>query len=132
MLTAHRRGMQGISARDGLPKIRADWVAAREARGDKVCTQQHYAKRGIITEEMAFCAARERIDPEFVRSEVCMHPPRPVHAPHTGHASAYAGPLWFPKLLHCPWLIGFCSAHPGRLMCMYWAGGARQGHHPGK
>lgn len=75
MLTAHRRGMQGISARDGLPKIRADWVAAREARGDKVCTQQHYAKKGIITEEMAFCAARERIDPEFVRSEVCMHPP---------------------------------------------------------
>ena len=45
-------------------------MAAREARGDKVCTQQHYAKRGIITEEMAFCAARERIDPEFVRSEV--------------------------------------------------------------
>ena len=71
MPTAHGHAGQGISAREGLPKIRADWVAAREARGDKVCTQQHYAKRGIITEEMAFCAARERIDPEFVRSEVC-------------------------------------------------------------
>lgn len=33
-------------------------------------TQQHYAKQGIITEEMAFCAAREKVDPEFVRSEV--------------------------------------------------------------
>ena len=61
---------QGISAREGLPKIRAAWVAKREARGDKVQTQQHYAKQGIITEEMAYCAARERIDPEFVRSEV--------------------------------------------------------------
>lgn len=74
MPTVHGRRMQGISARDGLPKIRADWVETREARGDKVCTQQHYAKKGIITEEMAFCAARERIDPEFVRSEVIIHP----------------------------------------------------------
>ena len=36
----------------------------------KVVTQQHYAKAGIVTEEMAFCAAREGMDPEFVRSEV--------------------------------------------------------------
>ena len=62
--------LQGCEPREGLPKVRQDWVAAREVRGDKVFTQQHYAKRGIITEEMAFCAARERIDPEFVRSEV--------------------------------------------------------------
>ncbi len=59
-----------MNPRDGLPKIRASWVAPREARGDKVQTQQYYAKQGIITEEMAFCAARERMDPEFVRSEV--------------------------------------------------------------
>lgn len=37
-------------------------------------TQQYYAKQGIITEEMAFCAARERMDPEFVRSEVQLAP----------------------------------------------------------
>lgn len=61
---------QGVNAREGLPKIRAEWVAKRDARGDKVQTQQYYAKQGIITEEMAFCAARERIDPEFIRSEV--------------------------------------------------------------
>ena len=30
----------------------------------------HYAKNGIITEEMAFAAAREGLDAEFVRSEV--------------------------------------------------------------
>ena len=63
--------LQGVSAREGLPKIRAEWVAKRDARGDKVQTQQFYAKQGVITEEMAFCAARERIDPEFIRSEVC-------------------------------------------------------------
>ena len=62
--------LQGVSAREGLPKIRAEWVAKRDARGDKVQTQQFYAKQGVITEEMAFCAARERIDPEFIRSEV--------------------------------------------------------------
>lgn len=30
----------------------------------------YYARQGVITEEMAFCAAREGVDPEFVRSEV--------------------------------------------------------------
>lgn len=30
----------------------------------------YYAKQGIVTEEMAFVAARENIDPEFVRTEV--------------------------------------------------------------
>ncbi len=30
----------------------------------------HYARAGTITEEMAFVAAREGLDPEFVRSEV--------------------------------------------------------------
>ena len=29
-----------------------------------------YARAGVITEEMAFVAARENMDPEFVRSEV--------------------------------------------------------------
>ena len=33
----------------------------------------HYARQGVITEEMAFCAARERLEPEFVRSEVMGH-----------------------------------------------------------
>jgi len=30
----------------------------------------HYAKKGIITEEMLFVAEREHVEPEFVRSEV--------------------------------------------------------------
>jgi len=62
--------LQGVNPREGLPKIRKDWVQKREERGDKVFTQMHYARQGVITEEMAFCAARERLEPEFVRSEV--------------------------------------------------------------
>lgn len=63
-------GPQDVNPRDGLPKLRQNWVAKREQRGDKVCTQMHYAKQGIVTEEMAFVAAREGLDVEFVRSEV--------------------------------------------------------------
>lgn len=62
--------MQGINPREGLPKIRTSWVAKRADRGDRVVTQMHYARQGVITEEMAFCAARERLEPEFVRAEV--------------------------------------------------------------
>ncbi len=65
---------QGVNPREGLPKIRKDWVKKREERGDKVFTQMHYARQGVITEEMAFCAARERLEPEFVRSEVVAFP----------------------------------------------------------
>jgi len=63
-------GPQGINPREGLPKLRADWVAARDAAGHACQTQMYYAKQGVITEEMAFVAAREKMDPEFVRSEV--------------------------------------------------------------
>jgi hypothetical protein len=62
--------LQEVNPREGLPKLRADWVAARDAAGDAVQTQMYYAKQGVITEEMAFVAAREKMDPEFVRSEV--------------------------------------------------------------
>src|SRR5688572_2694310 len=52
------------------PKLRAPWVAAREARGDRNFSQMHYARRGEITEEMWFIAEREGMEPDFVRSEV--------------------------------------------------------------
>lgn len=32
--------------------------------------QMHYARKGVVSEEMAFVAAREGLDPEYVRSEV--------------------------------------------------------------
>ena len=42
---------------------------ARRA-SDSNPTQMAYARKGVVTEEMAFVAAREGLDPEFVRSEV--------------------------------------------------------------
>ncbi|KAG0484154.1 hypothetical protein HPP92_012238 [Vanilla planifolia] len=63
-------GPKNVSPQAGLPKIRKDWVSRREQLGDPRYTQMYYAKKGIITEEMLFCATRENLDPEFVRSEV--------------------------------------------------------------
>src|SRR5688572_337351 len=56
----------------GLPKLRAPWIQARLASGrdDGNRSQMHYARRGIVTQEMAFAAAREGVDPELVRSEI--------------------------------------------------------------
>ena len=39
-------------------------------QSDRVKTQMHYARRGIVTEEMAYVAERERVDPALVRDEV--------------------------------------------------------------
>ncbi len=48
--------------------MRSDWTAKRY--DDPVRTQLHYARKGVITEEMAFVAKRERLAPELVRDEV--------------------------------------------------------------
>ena len=61
-------GPQGHSVRQGLPKLREPWVAKRASDPNK--SQMHYARKGIVTEEMRFVAIRENMDPEFVRSEI--------------------------------------------------------------
>jgi len=48
--------------------MRAEWVKKREK--DPIRTQMHYARRGIITEEMEYVARREGLSPELVRAEV--------------------------------------------------------------
>jgi phosphomethylpyrimidine synthase len=89
-------GPHDIDVNTGLPKLRADWIAARgdvvsadrivgldsslipaglrnaalRAQPGKRVTQLHYARRGEITPEMEFIALREGFDAEFVRSEV--------------------------------------------------------------
>jgi phosphomethylpyrimidine synthase len=62
-------GPQGVDPKVGLPKLRESWIKAREGKHERY-TQMHFAKKGIITEEMLFCAKRENVEPEFVRSEV--------------------------------------------------------------
>jgi phosphomethylpyrimidine synthase len=48
--------------------MRSQWVEKRWS--DTVRTQMHYARKGLVTEEMEYVARRERISPELVRDEV--------------------------------------------------------------
>src|ERR1700751_4902727 len=53
--------------------MRDAWVEKREASmngGVRNFSQMHYARKGLITEEMEYVARREKLEPEFVRSEV--------------------------------------------------------------
>jgi len=50
-----------------LPPIRSEWVRKRTG---PIVTQMHYARQGVITEEMEFVAKRESLSPETVRDEV--------------------------------------------------------------
>jgi phosphomethylpyrimidine synthase len=91
-------GPQGYDVHDGLPPLRADWIAARGGvvetprswrpdpardramiapglvrtplRGTRCVTQLHHARRGEVTREMEFVALREGMSPELVRSEI--------------------------------------------------------------
>jgi len=47
--------------------IRAEWVRKRSG---PIVTQMHYARQGIITEEMEYVAKRESLPSETVRAEV--------------------------------------------------------------
>jgi phosphomethylpyrimidine synthase len=48
--------------------MRAEWIAKR--RGQANVTQLHYARQGIVTEEMRHVASRERLPQEQIRQEV--------------------------------------------------------------
>lgn len=48
--------------------MRTQWVKQRS--NDKIRTQLHYAKRGIITPEMEYVANIESLSPELIRAEI--------------------------------------------------------------
>ncbi len=48
--------------------LRSDWVQKRA--GDSIRTQMHYARKGLLTEEMFYVAQREKLAPELIRDEV--------------------------------------------------------------
>src|SRR5204862_1400570 len=50
-----------------LSPIRKPWV---EKRAGPVVSQMHYARRGVVTEEMEFVAKRESLPAKTVRAEV--------------------------------------------------------------
>jgi len=83
-----------VDVRDGLPALRRHWILERgdveesdgrngpvegftgartkplRARAGAAVTQMAYARRGVITPEMEFCALREGVEPALVRDEV--------------------------------------------------------------
>src|ERR1035441_5602632 len=53
--------------------LRDQWIEKRMAvrnGGTRNFLQMHYARAGVVTEEMLYVATREKIEPELVRSEV--------------------------------------------------------------
>ncbi|HTW45587.1 MAG TPA: phosphomethylpyrimidine synthase ThiC [Acidobacteriaceae bacterium] len=55
-------------------KPRAEWLEKRKAEvartGDENYSQMHFARKGLITEEMEYVARRENLAAELVRSEI--------------------------------------------------------------
>ncbi len=52
--------------------LRDAWMDKRlaGAADDRNVSQMHYARKGMITEEMEYVAKREKLEPELIRSEV--------------------------------------------------------------
>src|SRR5882672_7042945 len=65
--------------------VRADWIDKREAQaasanGNRNMSQMHFARQGIITEEMEYIAKREHLEPELIRSTNEKHKQHPQMA----------------------------------------------------
>ena len=67
-------GSNGQNGTQQTPQPRAEWIARRKAEadrsGDGNFSQMHFARKGLVTEEMVYVAEREKITPEHVRGEV--------------------------------------------------------------
>jgi phosphomethylpyrimidine synthase len=63
---------------DAQPRVkpRDEWIVRRREQaartGDNNVSQMHYARKGLITEEMLYVAEREKLKPELVRDEVAV------------------------------------------------------------
>ena len=59
---------------EAKPKLREEWITRRREQatrtGDNNVSQMHFARKGLITEEMLYVADREKIKPELVRDEI--------------------------------------------------------------
>ena len=57
-------------------KPREEWIVRRREQaartGDSNVSQMHYARKGLITEEMLYVADKEKIKPELIRDEIAL------------------------------------------------------------
>jgi hypothetical protein len=58
---------QGVDPKMGLYKLRREYEPEGKC---KPYSQMNFAKQGNVTKEMHYCATRENMDPEFLRSEL--------------------------------------------------------------
>src|SRR5262249_35434143 len=64
-------GSNGNDGKGAVPKPRAAWLVRRKAENQNGnFSQMHYARKGLITEEMVYVAEREKLTPELLRDEV--------------------------------------------------------------
>jgi phosphomethylpyrimidine synthase len=63
-------GPEDMDVHQGIAKTRTEWIAARKDEPNQ--SQMHFARRGIITPEMAYVAEREGFSKEFVRDEIAV------------------------------------------------------------
>src|SRR5262249_15013936 len=55
----------------GVPQPRAECIGKRRQQNDSGnFSQIHYARKGMVTEEMEYIAQREKLTPELIRDEV--------------------------------------------------------------
>ena len=54
--------------------LRGEWIASRREQqalsGNENFSQMHFARKGVVTEEMRYVAVREKLSPELVRDEI--------------------------------------------------------------
>src|SRR5229473_3130090 len=70
MTSSNGNGSNGHHS-EHVPQPRAEWLARRKKENTSGnFSQMHYARQGVITEEMGFIAHKEKLTPELVRDEV--------------------------------------------------------------
>jgi phosphomethylpyrimidine synthase len=59
---------------EAKPRLREEWISRRREHatrtGDDNVSQMHFARKGLITEEMLYVADKEKLKPELVRDEI--------------------------------------------------------------
>src|ERR1035438_6334372 len=69
-------GARAVGNEYKVPAPRAEWIAKRREEaarsGDTNMSQMHFARKGLITEEMAYVAQVEKVEPAFIRDEIAV------------------------------------------------------------
>ena len=62
-----RDGSTASGNRNGRPRPRAEWISRRQSENsDGNFSQMHYARQGVLTEEMSYVARRENLPAELL------------------------------------------------------------------